>query len=211
MFHCGKCKKDRKSDEYYYRKDGSRVTPCKECTKERIKLNATLKTTEEKREKWNEWAKKNKEHLNDYSRQYRIDNKETVQKISQRYRESKKEDIQYKTASSLRKKLIYYVIQKPSDDYISLFSASPNYIRLWIEYQFTTEMNWENYGTYWNFDHIIPYDNHDLTIQEEILKCCHWSNIQPLLCSENSSKINKIDKDLIEAKKQLANKFEQEF
>ncbi len=211
MIHCNKCNIDKNLSEFYTRTNGIMIKPCKECTKKRVKKNNAETPIETKREKWNEWSKSNREHLNDYSKNYRETHQEIVCNIASNYRNSKKDDKQYINANSLRKKLRYYVIQNPSDTYIDLFGASSNFVRSWIEFQFSPEMNWDNYGKYWNFDHITPYDNFDLTIEDQQLKCCIWSNIQPLPYSKNSGKKNKIDLDLIEEKKNLAHKFKQEF
>ncbi len=42
-----------------------------------------------------------------------------------------------------------------------------------------------------HLDHIKPVSKFDLTDLEEVHKCCHWSNIQPLLAFDNISKGNK--------------------
>jgi hypothetical protein len=62
------------------------------------------------------------------------------------------------------------------------------YLREWFEYNFTSEMNWENYGSFWSIDHIIPVCKFDLTIEDEKLKCWNWSNLMPVTIKYNSSK-----------------------
>ena len=62
----------------------------------------------------------------------------------------------------------------------------------YIEDKFTSEMNWDNYGTYWEIDHIIPCDSFDLTVPEEQKVCFHYLNLQPLTIKENREKSNKI-------------------
>ncbi len=211
MIHCNNCDTDKSQTDFYFRKNGRMVRPCKECTKERVNKNSAKIPIEIKREKWNEWSNSNREYLNEYSRDYRVSHQEIVSNIANKYKNSKKDDPQYIIANSLRKKLRYYIVQNPSDKHIDLFGATSNFVRNWIEFQFTSEMNWDNYGEYWNFDHIIPYDNFDLTTQEMQHICCKWSNIQPLLSSKNSGKKNKIDEFLIDEKRILAQKFKQEF
>ena len=53
-----------------------------------------------------------------------------------------------------------------------------------LESKFEDGMNWENYGSYWHIDHIIP--------QSWFIKKC-WSleNLQPLKAFDNMSKGNK--------------------
>ena len=59
-----------------------------------------------------------------------------------------------------------------------------------IENQFTNEINWKNRGE-WDIDHIIPLAS--ATNEKELYALCHYSNLQPLLKSENQSKNNFYD------------------
>ena len=63
-------------------------------------------------------------------------------------------------------------------------------LRQHIESQFTPEMNWSNYGTYWELDHIIPrfkfyYESFD---DEQFKQCWALSNLRPLTVKENRSR-----------------------
>lgn len=60
----------------------------------------------------------------------------------------------------------------------------------YIESKFKQGMTWENYGK-WHVDHIIPLFSASNT--DEIIRLCHFSNLQPLWASENISKRNKIE------------------
>ena len=55
----------------------------------------------------------------------------------------------------------------------------------YIAVQFTSEMNWENYGSVWHLDHIIPLCRFNLENREDFLKAAHFSNYQPLLVRDN--------------------------
>lgn len=63
-------------------------------------------------------------------------------------------------------------------------------ILVYLENKFIEGMNWENYGTIWNIDHIIPvaYNNPS---KYEVVKRLHYSNTQPLWALENISKGNR--------------------
>jgi hypothetical protein len=60
-----------------------------------------------------------------------------------------------------------------------------------IESKFDSGMKWENYGTYWEIDHIRPCASFDLTDREQFAQCFHYSNLQPLPVSVNRSKKDK--------------------
>lgn len=57
---------------------------------------------------------------------------------------------------------------------------------------FKDDMSWENHGSIWDLDHIIPCRSFDLSIEENIFKCFNYSNYQPMFKSENSSKQDKL-------------------
>ena len=53
--------------------------------------------------------------------------------------------------------------------------------------EMTVEMTFQNI----HIDHIKPVSLFDLNNEEEFLKCCHYTNIQPLLALDNMNKSNK--------------------
>lgn len=63
-----------------------------------------------------------------------------------------------------------------------------NTLKLYLESQFTPQMNWRNYGSYWAVDHIVPcafFDRYD-PIKSRL--CWHYTNLQPLEKYENIKK-----------------------
>lgn len=69
------------------------------------------------------------------------------------------------------------------------------YMREWItrahlEKQFTRRMSWDNYGSYWHLDHIIPMASFKFdTPDDDAFKMC-WAitNLRPLAAQENMQK-----------------------
>jgi hypothetical protein len=49
-----------------------------------------------------------------------------------------------------------------------------------LESKFLPTMTFDNYGSLWHIDHIIPCAHFNLIIEEEQRKCFHYSNLQPL-------------------------------
>ena len=95
-------------------------------------------------------------------------------------------NINYRLKKSLAARL-RNVLNK-NDTTMNYIGCNIQYLREWFEYNFTSEMNWENYGSFWSIDHIIPVCKFDLTIEDEKLKCWNWSNLMPVTIKYNSSK-----------------------
>lgn len=65
-----------------------------------------------------------------------------------------------------------------------------------LESQFLPEMTWDNYGQYgWHVDHIIPLKAFDLSMESNLYKAWHYSNLQPLWWRDNIRKGKKINVD----------------
>ena len=62
-----------------------------------------------------------------------------------------------------------------------------------LEKQFDNKMNWDNYGSYWEIDHITPRSLFNYTKPEdpEFKKCWSLKNLQPLPKHLNRRKHNK--------------------
>ena len=119
-----------------------------------------------------------------------------------------KSNLNYRIKKSLAARL-RTVLQKENTT-MSYIGCPIQYLREWFEYNFTPEMNWNNYATYWSIDHVIPVKCFDLIDEKEKLTCWNWTNLVPLEASVNSSKKSTIDKTQIETVKEKLNKFKEE-
>ena len=87
----------------------------------------------------------------------------------------------------------YVLEQNLSPYYAIYFGLSIEEFRKWIELQFTTDLSWDNFGTSWQFDHLVPLAYFDFTVEEDLLLSWNFINIRV----QN-----------IEASKKLGNKIE---
>jgi hypothetical protein len=55
-------------------------------------------------------------------------------------------------------------------------------------------MNWENQGTYWHMDHIIPISSAET--EEDVYRLNHYTNFQPLYWLDNLRKGNKVNSEI---------------
>lgn len=67
-------------------------------------------------------------------------------------------------------------------------------LKIHIENQFDNKMNWNNYGSYWQIDHIYPQSllPYSSMTDENFVKCWSLSNLRSLEASANRKKFNKI-------------------
>jgi len=79
------------------------------------------------------------------------------------------------------------------EDLVGYTSAD---LRKRLEGLFKNGMNWENYGSAWHVDHIIPRSvfNYTKPEHEDFKKCWALNNLQPMLVKENLSKKDKLYK-----------------
>lgn len=121
---------------------------------------------------------------------YRETNKETINKY---FRERRKRDPEFKLLQNLRRRTNFKLRNCKSASTQTLLGCSIPELKEHLESNFTKGMEWANYGTLWHIDHIKPCAAFDLLKEEEQLKCFHYTNLQPLLASENLKKGSKYD------------------
>lgn len=105
-------------------------------------------------------------------------------------------NVNYRLKKSIAARLRHVITQK-NETTMNYIGCNIQYLKEWFEFNFTSEMNWDNYGKYWSIDHVIPVNYFDLTNEDEKYKCWNWSNLMPVTIEYNSSKKNKIMLDQI--------------
>jgi len=63
------------------------------------------------------------------------------------------------------------------------------FVKNYIENLFVDGMTWDNYGE-WEIDHIIPISSGKT--EEDVIRLCHYTNLQPLWKKDNRLKGDKI-------------------
>ncbi len=159
--------------------------------------------------KHKEYRKENKEKVKKQRTKYRKENKDKINETQKKWDKNRKLinplyklkcDIRNNINSSLRRG----GYNKKSHTY-EILGCSYEFFLQHIESQWSLPhnlnengqvwMNWDNYGKYngklyygWDFDHIIPKSS--AKTEKELLKLCHYSNLQPL-CSHTNRDIKK--------------------
>lgn len=177
LITCTKCGDEYPLNGFYKSKHPSHkvgyVTPCKICRKE---------------------LERNKDNSNYYKN--RLANltpeqkQSRTQQLTERARERRKDPL-VRLKESIRTR-IYNGLKDGKDRSTEKYLGCDisNY-KLYLESKFTEEMSWDNYGEYWEIDHIKPICKYNLSVENEMEECFHYSNTQPLSKGDNRVKSGK--------------------
>lgn len=136
----------------------------------------------------------NNKRINARRRELRQLNLEKKREYDREYSANRRaQDIQYRILGNLRNR-IRLSLENKSECTRDLLGCSLTDFVNHLQSQFTPEMTWENYGSYWSIDHIKACCSFDLRDPEQQKQCFHWSNCQPLPIVENSRKGNSEDR-----------------
>lgn len=178
---CTKCNISKSLDEFYkspkkYNSCGYKPE-CKVCANSRQKSSYT-----------GEYHKNRLENLD----------KEKYQKRSQQLTinaRKRRKDPLVKIKESVRTRLYNglkrYQIKK-SNSTVDYLGCDMKSYHSFLEQQFDSNMSWDNYGIYWEIDHIKPIDSFDLSNPQQLYECFHYLNTRPLNITLNKIKSNKI-------------------
>jgi hypothetical protein len=190
---CSKCGVEK--DICNFHKDKTKKcgykSQCNSCIHLRAKIykkeNAVILA--EKRKKYYE---ENKDLHNIISKNYRQKNRE---KLRIKQKEKYQNNSIFKLKVNVRRR-INKVLHNKTISSFEIVGCSTNELKIYLEERFENRMTWENYGKFgWHIDHIIPLDSG--TTEEEIIKLCHYTNLQPLWCNDNWSKGKKIPENTV--------------
>ena len=143
------------------------------------------------------WYEQNKEHRKQYLKEYRDKNIDRIREVKRNYEKTRKHnDPIYKLINNFRT-AIYQVLKEnnvqKNGHYFEVLKYSPEELIGHLENQFKDGMTWGNYGE-WHVDHILPISVYNIQEigDEEFMKCWSLSNLQPMWGKENIRKSNKI-------------------
>jgi hypothetical protein len=207
---CDKCEINKSIDKYrkYTDREDSYSKTCKRCLNEQDKIrkkNMRIKKSEtfmSKCEKCEE-----EKALKEFAKLKKFYKKKIcISCYPQFLTEQKNEwcknekltNINYRLKKSLAARLRSVIVK--NDSTMNYIGCNIQYLREWFEYNFTCEMDWDNYGSLWSMDHIIPVCKFDLTNDIDMLKCWNWSNLMPVQLlkkvDNNHNQINYILKQI---------------
>ena len=167
---------------------------CKDCFNK--KNREKYKTDGNWKNRLKKYEEKNKEKIKNYQSKYH--KSENVSKRrNEKRRNRRKNDEQYRLYCNTSSRIFKLISRNKSKKTIELLGTNLNFLRKWLEWQFDSNMCWDNYGTYWHIDHVRPCNSFDLTNIDEQMKCFNWKNLRPMKAEENIIKSDKIDQNEI--------------
>ena len=191
MKQCAKCKTSY--DLNLFPKDNSKKdgykSYCFPCNRQVIN-----KSTTKRKEKRHDENIKSRDNISKYNKEYYKNNKKVFQNNYKKYLQTNPTfKIIHNTRVRINKAL------KTNSKYSSaeeLLGCSLVDYKVYLEQQFTPEMNWGNYGLYnkgdfdfgWDIDHIEPIAK--AKISEDVIRLNHYTNLQPL-CSYTNRNIKR--------------------
>lgn len=108
-------------------------------------------------------------------------------------REKYQNNIDFKIRTLLRGRLQYALKNNQKSAHtLELLGCSLDELKVHLEQQFEPGMTWENYGTEWHIDHIVPCSYFDLTKEENQRICFNYRNLQPLWARDNYKKSDEV-------------------
>jgi len=178
-----------------------------EASKERSRQNA--RKTYNKRKSDPEWMRKRTEQRQawdnsnrEYKRQrqrewtksYRLNNPKKYKEQCRQNRRKQAEKPINRILKNVRKRL--RDVMRGKRNALNVVGCTRQQLQEHLQSQFTDQMHWNNYGTYWHVDHIVPVSHFDLTNSEHIKLVHHYTNLRPMEAVANMMRGNKIEQPI---------------
>jgi predicted nucleic acid-binding Zn ribbon protein len=97
-------------------------------------------------------------------------------------------DVNFKLAAKLRSRLNKALCgHAKRGSSVKDLGCSISELKLYLESKWLPGMSWENHGQ-WHIDHVVPLFSFNLSDREQLLKACHYSNLQPLWTDDHNKK-----------------------
>lgn len=142
------------------------------------------------------YVKNNREKVLEYHRKYYRANHKRIRAIKNEYQNKRMaNDPSFRIRCSISRRLASAMFDAKTSKKSSVMKylgCSIHEFSAWLEKKFNKKMTWENYGNYWNIDHILPCASFDHTDEKQVHICWHFTNMQPLPAIKNLKKSDKI-------------------
>ena len=222
---CIKCNKEKSIEEYPIRSDNGKYrNECKECTakfqkqyqknnKKEISISHKkylLTHKEQRSETMKKYYEKNKNKIKQYHQKYHEEHKEQKKEYAKKYYYEHKKEYQKRKKYKLQNDVMFKIKEQARKCIWTAFNRKGFRkngkteqilgcdFKTFYDYLLQTFKN--NYGYEWDgkekvhIDHIKPLK--ECKNEKEIIKLCHYTNLQLLKAHDNLEKSSKINYEL---------------
>ena len=188
-FKCSKCGEIKPKEDFFKESKNAHgySYACKECKKKQKKEYMQTDAYKERISAYNKEYRK-KESFKEYVKGY--------------YRRKFDNDEIYKVKLLIRNRISKAVRRNSKrGKSLELLGCSVEFLKRHLEKQFLPGMTWDNYGSEWEIDHIVPCSLFDMSDKWHQFVCFNWRNLQPLWTKDNQVKHNMLPenyKEIIE-------------
>lgn len=174
---CYACKREQSRRDYCNHKDRTKV----------INDRSRRKNIESARETRRKWAAANREKSNGTKSKWKRLHREQYLAEARAYSKRKRQDPVYRLNANTSKQ-IWDALRalKGGRHWETLVDFTLNDLVKHLQTKFKIGMTWDNYGTYWELDHVKPK-----SLCASFEETWNIDNLQPLECSLNRSKCNR--------------------
>ncbi len=139
-----------------------------------------------------EYHEKNKDKISEYTKEYHEKNKD---KINEYQNNRRRTNVTHRLSKYFSTRLYHSLKSgKANAHWENIVGYTLEELMRHLESKFDCNMTWENYGIYWQIDHIVPVAafNYITYIDESFKRCWSLKNLQPLKSEINLKKQNQI-------------------
>jgi DNA-binding TFAR19-related protein (PDSD5 family) len=144
------------------------------------------------------YADAHKEETRERGHRWRINNPEKAREVQRRHGQKVRSTAMGRISENISSEISRSMKRGPKGrgHWEELVGYTKAQLKRHLESLFTPEMSWENYGSYWHIDHIIPISVFNFSTPEDIdfKKAWSLSNLQPLNAIDNMKKHAKLNK-----------------
>lgn len=191
---CKPCKSERKREAYNSNRGHvlSRMAEYRKANKEKVaatKRECYQRNAAQYKAKHRDYYLANAERKKTYQSEYVKRNWASVKQVSAAYKRNRlRNDPLFRAEYAMRCRVFQAFRKKAipqSQRTRDMLGCEWETLKAHMEAQFAAGMTWNNYGE-WHVDHIVPLAS--ATSESELIRLCHYSNLQPLWAADNRRK-----------------------